>query len=112
MVITVNAYDECCTHQLGSGRSAQPDRSLRKDNHRISNPNVAGLSATETCRSNIRQQHYLLIGQLIRNFGEIRLGVWYQQVFGLRAIDGVAEAPAADGFIAFTVSTLRKMARQ
>ena len=52
------------------------------------NPVEAMSASNTTCSSR----------QVIRNLGQIRLRVWHKQIFGLRAVDGVAESPAADRF--------------
>jgi hypothetical protein len=50
----------------------------------------------------------LLVRQLGGNFREIGLRVRDSHVFGLRAVDGVSEAPAAGRLVAFAVAALRQ----
>jgi hypothetical protein len=58
---------------------------------------------------NVGQQHHLLVGQFIRYLRQIRLCVRHEQIFRLCAVNGVAEAPAADSFIAPAVTTLGQL---
>ena len=60
----------------------------------------------------IGEQHNLFVAQFVRNFCKVRLRIWHEQIFGLRAVDRVAEAPAADRFDAFAVAALRPLRRQ
>src|SRR4029079_5016836 len=62
--------------------------------------------APEAGRGDVGEQEDLLIGHVRRDLGEIGLGGWHEQVLGLRAVDGVAEPPAADGLEAGPVSAL------
>jgi hypothetical protein len=68
---------------------------------------TCALCRRDSGRSDIRQQHNLLITQVVRNFREVGLCIRNQQVFGLRAIDRVSEFPAAD-----RPATLRPFATQ
>jgi hypothetical protein len=79
---------------------------LRENNDRIADANVARFSATESGRSDIREKNHLFVTQFIRNFREIRLCVWNEEVFSLCAIDRIAETPTADRFYAFAVPAL------
>ena len=45
-------------------------------------------------------------------FARLACAVGHEQVLGLRAVDGVAEAPAADGLVAGAVAALREVAGQ
>ncbi len=54
-----------------------------KDSHRVTDLHVL-------------REHGLLITQLIRNFRQVSLSVRHEQIFGLRAVDGVPKFPAAD----------------
>ena len=98
-------------HQLRAGRGAQPDRSLREHDDRVADLTLAGLGAAEAGRGDVGEQHDLLVGQLIRDLGEVGLRVRHQQVLGLRAVDGVAEAPAADRLVAVAVAALAEACR-
>jgi hypothetical protein len=49
---------------------------------------------------------------LIRNFCQVRLRIWNQQIFSLCAIDRIAETPSADCFDAFAVAALCPLAGQ
>ena len=55
---------------------------------------------------------YLFVGQAIGNFREMGLGVRNEEVFGLRAIDGVSKTPAADSLIALAMSALGVLSRE
>ena len=54
----------------------------------------------------------MFVSQLVGNFREIGLRIGHKQILRLRAIDRVAEAPAADRFHAFAMSALRPLRRQ
>ena len=88
------------------------DRSLRKNRNRIADVNVRRFRAAESSRSDVREQHHLFVGQFVWNFRQVRLRVRDKQIFGLRAVDGVAESPAADRFDTFAVAALRPLRGQ
>ena len=54
----------------------------------------------------------LFVAQFIRNLGQVRLRIRNEQIFGLRAVDGVAESPAADRLNTFAVAALRPLRGQ
>ena len=64
---------------------------------------VEAMSASKTTCSSV---------SVVRNLGEVRLRVWHKQIFGLRAVDGVAESPAADRLNTFAVAALRPLRGQ
>ena len=66
------------------------------------NPVDAMSASNTTCSSR----------QLVRNLREVRLRVRHKQIFGLRAVDRVAEPPAAERFHAFAMTALRPLRRQ
>ena len=68
-----------------------------------------GLGAAEAGRRDVGEQDHLLVGEVVRDLGEVRLRGWNEQVFGLRAIDGVAEPPAADRLVAAAVAALARL---
>ena len=94
------------------GGGAQADRSLRKNDDRIADANVRRFRAAESGRSNVGEQDHLFVGQFVWNLREIRLRIRDEQIFGLRAVDGVAESPAADRFDTFAVAALRPLRGQ
>ncbi len=59
---------------------------------------LAGFGAAESGRGDVGQEHDLLVAELVGNLRQIRLRVRHQEIFRLRAIDRVAETPAADRF--------------
>src|SRR5206468_9990288 len=63
------------------------------------NPAEAMSASNTTCSS-------------VSNLGQVRLGIRDKQVFGLCAVDCVAESPAADRFDAFAMSALRPLRGQ
>jgi hypothetical protein len=71
---------------------------------------AAGLRAADAGRSDVSEQDHLLVGDAVRNLRQIRLRARHEQVLRLRAVDGVAEAPAADGLVAAAVAALREFA--
>src|SRR6266545_4379810 len=58
------------------------------------------------------RNNHALIAQFIGNLRHVRLRVGHEQVFSLRAVDRVAEAPSADCLVAAAVAALRLMPRQ
>ena len=60
---------------------------------------VEAMSASSTTCSSVR---------LVRDLGQVGLRVRHEQVLGLRAVDRVAEAPAADRLVAGAVAALRE----
>ena len=57
-------------------------------------------------------KHHLFVGEFVWNLGQVRLRIWDQQIFGLRAVDGVAESPAADRFHTFAMTALSPLRGQ
>ncbi len=110
--IAFHADDERSAHQLRARRCAQANRSLRKNDDCVADANIRRFGAAESSRSDVGEQHNLFVAQLIWNFCEVRLRIGDQQIFSLRAIDGVAETPAADCFDAFAVAALRPLPGQ
>src|SRR6185369_1580455 len=91
----------------------QPDRTLREDHHRVTEPYAGTLRSREAGGHDVRTEHHVLVAQRVGDFGEVRLRVGHEHELGLTAVDGVAEAPSADGFIAVThMAALRGRARQ
>ena len=79
---------------------AQADRALREDDDRVADADAARLGAGEAGRGDVGEQHDLLVGHVVRDLREVGLRVRHEQVLGLRAVDRVAEPPAADGLVA------------
>ena len=95
--------------QFRSRGGAQADGSLRKNRNRIADANIRRFRAAESSRSDVREQDHLFVGEFVWNFGQVRLGIRDKQIFGLRAVDGVAESPAADRFDTFAMTALRPL---
>ena len=85
---------------------------MREDDYRIADAYACGFGPAEAGRSDVGQQHHLLVCEAVGNLGEVGLRVRHQQVLGLRAVDRVAKAPAADGLVAAAVAALRQVAGQ
>ena len=62
---------------------------------------VDAMSASSTTCSSV---------SVVGDLRQVRLRVRDEQVLGLRAVDGVAEPPAADGLVAAAVAALREVA--
>ena len=110
--VAVDADDERGAHQLRAGRGAQADRALGEDDDRVADLDAAGLRPAEAGRGDVGEQHDLLVGHAVGDVREVGLGRRDEQVLGLRAVDGVAEAPAADGLVAVAVAALAEVAGQ
>ena len=91
---------------------AQADRALGEDDDRVADPDAARLRAAEAGRGDVGEEHDLLVGHVIGDRREVRLGRRDEQVLGLRAVDRVAEAPAAEGLVAVAVAALAEVAGQ
>src|SRR5204862_1763772 len=99
-------------HELRPRGGAEADWSLCKDNDRIADANLRRFRAAESRRSDVSEQNNLFVAEFIWNFREVRLCVWNQQIFSLRAVDGVAKSPSADRLNTFAVAALRPLRRQ
>ena len=82
-------------HQPRARRGAQPDRPLREHRHRVADADAAALRAGEAGRHDVGAHQHLLVGETVRHRRKVRHGVGHEHVLGLAAVDGVAEAPAA-----------------
>ena len=92
----VDADHERGAHQPRAGRGAQADRPLRKDGHGLSDLHVRPLAPPRCRWRRCRRAAALLVGQVVRDLGEVRLRVGHTEVVGLDTVDRVAEPPAAD----------------
>ena len=110
--IAINPNDEGGTHQFRACGRAKANGSLRKNNDGVAKLDVGGFRPAETRRRNVGEEHDLFVVQLVGNLCEVCLSIRNQEIFRLGAIDGVAEAPAANRFHAFAVSALRPLRRQ
>jgi hypothetical protein len=84
---------------------AQADRSLRQHHDGVAErtpPDSAPLNPVEAMSATA----HLLVAELIRDAGEVRLRVRHEDVLRLRAVDGVAEAPAAERRVTGAVPAL------
>jgi hypothetical protein len=70
----------------------------REDGHRVAYLHPRALGGREACRHDVGAHEDVFVGESIRDPGEVRLRVGHPDVLGLAAVDGVAEAPATDGF--------------
>ena len=98
--VAVDADDLGGAHQPGAGRGAQADRALGEHDDRVADPHAARLGAGEAGRGDVGEQDDLLVGHAVRDLREVGLRLRHEQVLGLRAVDRVAEAPAADRLVA------------
>ena len=108
--VAVHADDLGRAHELRAGRRAQSDWTLGEHDDRVADPDAAGLGTGKAGRGDVGQQHDLLVGDLIRDLRQVGLRLWHEEVFSLRAVDRVAEAPAADRLEAGAVAALGEMA--
>ena len=85
-----SAFEPCAC------RGAKPDGSLGKNGYCIPNLNAPSLGAAEARRHYVRAHQDLLVREAHWHSAQIGHGVRHTHKFGLAAIDGVAEFPAAD----------------
>ena len=110
--VALDADDQARAHQTRAGRGAQSDRALGEDDDRIAESNAAGFGTGEARRRDIGQEDDLLVGQVLGDLREVRLGVRHDEELGLRAVDRVPEAPAAERLEPGAMAALRQPARQ
>ena len=91
----VDADDERRPPQPRAQRRAQADRALREHRHGVADLDAAAFGAAQAGREDVGHQHDLLVGEPVGNRRQVGPGVGHQQVLGPRAVDRVAEAPAA-----------------
>lgn len=48
----------------------------------------------------------MFIGHTVWDLAEIRLGIGYQQILGLRAMNRIAKTPASDGLVSLSMPAL------
>ena len=109
----VDADDERGAREPRAGGRAQADRSLREDDDRVADLHVPALRRGEARRHDVRAEQDVLVGEAVRDLREVRLRVRDDHVVGLTAVDGVAEAPAADRLVGVAaVAALRAVARE
>ena len=80
----------------GARRGAEADRPLREDRDRVADRDAAALRPREAGRHDVGAHQHLLVGQPVGYRRQVGHGVGDQHVFGLAAVDRVAEAPAAE----------------
>lgn len=103
--IGFDSYDEARALQSGTCGRAETDWSLCENRSRVSDLEIGAFGGGNSSRSDIGQQDHLLVGKQAGDFGEIRLRIRHEKIFGLRAIDRIAELPTADW-----AAALRQMA--
>ena len=83
-------------HQLGPGGGAEADRALGEDRDGVADLDAAVLRAGEARRHDVGAHQHFFVGEAVVDGGEVGHRVGDADVFGLAAVDGVAELPAAD----------------
>src|ERR1043165_7166470 len=106
-VVTVDADDHRRAEEACTDRGAEADRPLREPRDLVAESHLTRLGAADSGRRDVGEQHDLFIGQIVRNLREVRLRVRNEEVLGLCAVDGVAEAPAAEWLAVIAVTALR-----
>ena len=91
----VDADDQRRAQQPCPKRRAQANRTLREDGDRVADLHAAAFGAAQAGREDIWHEHDLLVAEPVGNRRQVGSCVGHQQVLGPRAVDGVAEAPAA-----------------
>ncbi len=99
-VDTVHDNDAAGPAQFGTGGGAQTDGPLGENGHDVADLDISLFGAAETGGHDVRAHQHLFVGKCVRNRSQVGLGIGHQHVFGLGAVDGIAEAPAAHGFVA------------
>ncbi len=89
-----NGNDCCRAHHVCARRCAKADRSLRKNGHTVADADTARLRSAESRRHDVRTHQHLLVAKAVRDRREVRHRIGNEQIFGLGAIDRIAEAPA------------------
>ena len=103
----VHADDERRAAELRAQRGAQPDRALREHGHGVADPDAAALGAAQAGREDVGHEHDLLVAQPVGNRRQVGARIGNEQVLGPRAVDGVAEAPAAERAAALRVRAVQ-----
>ncbi len=96
----VDDDDAAGTTQPGTCRRAETDRALGEDRHDVADPDVGLFRAAKSGGHDVRTHQHLFVRQAVRYRRQVRLGIRYQHVLGLGAVDGIAEAPAAHRLVA------------
>ena len=82
--------------QLGGQDRRQPDRAGADDRDRVAGLHAAVQHADlERGRKDVGEEQHLLVGQLLRDLVDGRVGERHARVLGLEPVDQVAEDPAA-----------------
>ena len=92
----VDPDDQAGATKPRAGRRAQADRALGEHGDALAELDVATLGRRDARRRDVREQDALLVGEIIRDLREVRLGVRHAEVLGLHAVDRVPEAPRPD----------------
>src|ERR1051325_7083407 len=105
--VAVDADDHRRAEEPRADGRAESDRPLREHGDLVAESHSARLGAADARRGDVGEQHHLLVRQLVRNLRQIRLRVRNEEVLGLCAVDGVAEAPAAECLAVVAATALR-----
>ena len=111
-VVAIDADDHRRAEQPCADGGAKADRALREDRHLVAEGDLARFGATDTGGGDVGQENDLLVGELVRDDGHVRLCVRHEQILRLRAVDRVAEPPAAERLTVVAVPALGVMAGQ
>src|SRR5690348_2008932 len=89
--------DEARALELRARGCAKTDGALRENGNRVSDLNFPTLRGGDAGGGDISEQDDLFVAQATWNLRQIRLRRRNEKIFSLRAVDGVAEFPSANG---------------
>ena len=81
--------------KLRTNGRAQAYRALREHRHRVTDAHAGGLCAAETGGHDVGAHQHLLVAQAVGHGRQVGHGIGHHNEFGLAAVDGVAQLPAA-----------------
>ena len=111
-LVAVDADDQAGAHERAPAVAQRPIGPWAKTTTVSPRLTSAGLGPAEAGGGDVGQQDDLLVGQVVRDFGQVGLGVRDEQVLGLGPVDRVPEPPAADRLVPVAVPALGQVARQ
>ncbi|MNY34189.1 hypothetical protein D3C86_1685110 [compost metagenome] len=91
----VDANDGGRPFETRTGHGTEADWPESENRNGIADADLAPLRAGKTGGHDVRAHQHLFVAQAVGNRAQVGQRIRHQHVFGLTAIDGIAELPAA-----------------
>ncbi len=91
----VHADDRCRAHQFGPGNRTKAYGAECKDGNRIADLHLPAFGPRKARRHDVGAHQDLFVAEVIGDRTKVGYRIGHQNIFGLAAVDRIAQAPAA-----------------